>query len=158
MHITKNTAITLRYKLMNNKGLVLEEGKTPLTYLHGGYQNIFEKVENALEGKAVGFATTIDLTVVEAFGERDESLVQTIPKSEFPPGIKVGGQIERTGPQGESRHYFVTKIKGPVVLLDGNHPYAGIALRFALKVVDVRAASPEEIAHGHVHGEHGHHH
>ena len=81
-----------------------------------------------------------------------------MPKADFPPGIKVGGQIQRFGPDGEPRYYFVTKIKGPTVLLDGNHPLCGKALRFVVKVVDVRAATAEEIAHQHVHGEHGHQH
>lgn len=158
MNITKDTAVTLRYKLSDAAGRLIDEGKAPMVYLHGGYENIFPKIEAALEGQAAGFQATIDLTADEAFGERDEALVTTMPKSEFPAGIKVGGQIQRPGPDGEPRYFFVTKIKGPVVLLDGNHPLAGQALRFALKIVDVRAATAEEIEHQHVHGEHGHHH
>lgn len=158
MNITKDTAVTLRYKVVSDKGRVLDEGKSPMVYLHGGYDNIFAKIEAALEGQTVGFAATIALTAEEAFGERDESLVITIPKSDFPPGVKVGGQLQRPGPDGEFRYFFVTKIKGPVVMLDGNHPLAGEALKFSLKVMEVRAATAEEIAHGHVHGEHGHHH
>jgi len=158
MNIAKDTAVTLRMKVSNAKRQVLDDGKSPMAYLHGGYDNLFAKLEAALEGQTVGFAATLDLTAEEAFGERDESLVITIPKSEFPPGVKVGGQLQRPGPDGEPRYFFVTKIKGPVVMLDGNHPLAGEALKFSLKVVDVRAATAEEIAHGHVHGEHGHHH
>lgn len=158
MNIAKDTAVTLRMKVSNAKGQVLDDGKAPMAYLHGGYDNLFAKLEAALEGQAAGFSATLDLTAEEAFGERDESLVITMPKSEFPPGVKVGGQLQRPGPDGEMRYFFVTKIKGPVVMLDGNHPLAGEALRFSLKVVDVRAATAEEIAHGHVHGEHGHHH
>lgn len=158
MNIAKDAAVTLRCKVVSTKGRVLDEGKTPMVYLHGGYDNIFPKIESALEGQTVGFTATIDLTAEEAFGGRDESLVMTMPKSEFPPGVKVGGQIQRPGPDGEFRYFFVTKIKGPVVLLDGNHPLAGEAMRFAFKVLEVRAATAEEIAHGHVHGEHGHHH
>ena len=100
----------------------------------------------------------VQLASADAFGERDEALVTTMPKADFPPGIKVGGQIRRMGPDGEPRYYFVTKIKGPTVLLDGNHPLCGKSLRFAIKVLDVRAATEEEIAHQHVHGEHGHQH
>jgi FKBP-type peptidyl-prolyl cis-trans isomerase SlyD len=98
------------------------------------------------------------LTVEDAFGARDESLTRTIPKGEFPPGVKVGGQLRGTNDQGEPQIYHVVKIKGPVVLLDGNHPLAGMALRFDCKVTEVRAAKPEEIEHRHVHGGHGHHH
>lgn len=158
MKIEKNTAVTLRLKVSDPKGFVYDEGKTPMSYLHGGYDNIFARLEEVLEGQEAGFQTTVDLSVEEAFGARDEALLQTMPKSEFPPGVKVGGQIQRLDHEGQPRYFFVTKIKGPVVLLDGNHPLAGKPLRFGLKVLDVRAATAEEIEHQHVHGEHGHHH
>jgi len=158
MKIEKDSAVTLRLKVTDAKGLVLDEGKTPMSYLHGGYDNVFPKLEAALEGQEVGFQTVVELAAADAFGERDESLVQTMPRREFPPGVKVGGQLERLDAAGESRHFFVTKIKGDTVMLDGNHPMAGRALRFSLRVVDVRKASAEEVAHQHVHGEHGHHH
>ncbi|GAA5176066.1 peptidylprolyl isomerase [Niveibacterium umoris] len=159
MKIEKNTAVTLRLKVTDPKGVfVYDDGKTPMSYLHGGYENIFEKLEAVLEGQEAGFAATVDLSAEEAFGERDESLVTTMPKSEFPPGVKVGGQLQRMGADGEMRYFFVTKIKGPTVMLDGNHPLAGKPLRISMKVVEVRAATAEEIEHQHVHGEHGHHH
>jgi FKBP-type peptidyl-prolyl cis-trans isomerase SlyD len=84
--------------------------------------------------------------------------VRTIPKSEFPPGVKVGGTLEGVNDRGEPQLFYVIKIKGPVVHLDGNHPLAGHALRFACRVMAVRQASAEEIAHRHVHGDGGHHH
>lgn len=154
--ITKDTAVTISYKVTSPQGKPLDSGN--VAYLHGGYDNIFAKVEAALDGQATGFSTTIDLSVDEAFGPRDESLVRTIPKAEFPPGVKVGGQLQGPGPDGQPIVFNVVKIKGPEVHLDGNHPLAGQALRFACKVTEVRAASAEEIAHRHVHGGHGHHH
>lgn len=157
MTIAKDTAVTLRYTLADAAtGKPLDSGLT--AYLHGGYDNIFPKVELALEGQAVGHATAIELAIEEAFGPRDESLVLSIPKSEFPPGVKVGGRLQRLGDDGQPRVYNVVKIKGPEVHLDGNHPLAGKALRFACKVTEVRSATAEEIAHRHVHGGHGHHH
>jgi FKBP-type peptidyl-prolyl cis-trans isomerase SlyD len=156
MHIAKDTAVTLRYTLTDARGKVRATDTT--SYLHGGYENLFAKVEAALEGQAAGFAVTVDLTAEEAFGVRDESLVRTIPKAEFPPGVKVGGTLEGVSDRGEATAFTVLKIKGPVVHLDGNHPLAGEALRFACKVLDVRQATAEEITHGHVHGDHGHHH
>ncbi|ODS90938.1 MAG: peptidylprolyl isomerase [Comamonas sp. SCN 65-56] len=157
MTIAKDTAVTLRYTLADAAtGKPLDSGLT--AYLHGGYDNIFPKVELALEGQAVGHATAIELAIEEAFGPRDESLVLSIPKSEFPPGVKVGGRLQRLGDDGQPRVYNVVKIKGPEVHLDGNHPLAGKALRFACKVTEVRPATAEEIAHRHVHGGHGHHH
>ena len=100
----------------------------------------------------------MDLQPEDAFGLRDESLVQSIPKSQFPPGVKVGGQLQSQGADGEAQMFNVMKIKGDTVMLDGNHPLAGKALRLSVSVTDVRLASDEEIAHRHVHGEHGHHH
>jgi FKBP-type peptidyl-prolyl cis-trans isomerase SlyD len=129
-----------------------------MAYLHGGYENTLPKIEEALDGKEKGFQTTLNLAPEDAFGLRDESLVRSIPKSEFPPGVKVGGQLEGRLDDGTEHLFTVMKIKGPVVLLDGNHPWAGKALKFSLQVTDVRAALPVEIEHRHVHGAHGHHH
>jgi FKBP-type peptidyl-prolyl cis-trans isomerase SlyD len=158
MKIEKDTAVTLRYKVADSQGKLLEESKEPMVYLHGGYGNTFPKIEEALQGREAGYQTTLELQPQDAFGERDESLVQTIPKTQFPPGVKVGGQLEGRGEDGNAHVFTVVKIKGDKVLLDGNHPMAGKALRFNLTVTEVRPASEEEIAHGHVHGEHGHHH
>ena len=158
MKITANTAVTLRMKVTDSQGLVYDDGKHPVSYLHGDYDNLFPKLEAALEGQESGFQITVALAAEDAFGERDEALVTTMSKADFPPGVKVGGQLQRPGPDGQPRYYFVTKIKGPTVLLDGNHPLCGKDLRFALKVIDVREATAEEIAHQHVHGEHGQQH
>lgn len=158
MKIGKNTAVTLRYRIAEANGKLLEDGKEPTAYLHGGYGNTFAKVEEALEGREAGYQVALDLQPADAFGQRDESLVQVIPKTQFPPGVKVGGQLEGRGEDGHTHVFTVVKIKGPEVHLDGNHPLAGKALRLNLTVMDVRAATEEEVAHGHVHGAHGHHH
>ena len=156
MHITKDTAVTLAYKITDAKGKPLDAGTT--AYLHGGHDNLFPKVEAALDGKAVGDKVALDLAATDAFGERDEALVRTIPKAEFPPGIKVGGRLQGPGPHGQPVVYNVVKIKGPEVHLDGNHALAGQPIHFAATVKAVRPATAEELAHGHVHGDHGHHH
>ncbi|MES2187528.1 MAG: peptidylprolyl isomerase [Pseudomonadota bacterium] len=158
MKIAKNTAVTLRFKVADAQGKSIEDGKEPMVYLHGGYGNTLAKIEEALEGRETGYAVNLALQPEDAFGARDESLLRTIPKSEFPPGVKVGGQLQGVDDEGHQQIFQVVKIKGPEVILDGNHPLAGKALRFSLKVEEVRAASEEEIAHGHVHGAHGHHH
>ena len=158
MQITKDTVVTLQYKVSDANGKLMEQSKDPMVYLHGGYDNTLPKIEAALEGKEAGFQTTVALAPEDAFGVRDESLVRTIPKAEFPPGVKVGGQLQGTLDDGQPHIFWVMKVKGDKVLLDGNHPWAGIPLRFTVKVTDVRAASAEEIEHRHVHGEHGHHH
>lgn len=156
MQITQDTAVTLSYTVTSPQGKPVDAGS--LSYLHGGYDNIFPKVEAALDGQEVGFETTLELSAADAFGEFDAALVRTIPKSEFPPGVKVGGQLQGQGSDGQQQVFRVVKIKGPEVHLDGNHPLAGQALRFQGKVTDVRAATSEEIAHRHVHGAHGHQH
>ena len=158
MKIEKNTAVTLRYKISDRTGKILEQSDEPMAYLHGGYGNTFVKIEEALEGQESGFRTTLELQPQDAYGLRDESLLQTIPKTEFPPGVKVGGQLRGQDENGQAQVFTVLKIKGDKVFLDGNHPFAGLALCFSVLVTEVRAASEEELAHGHVHGAHGHHH
>jgi FKBP-type peptidyl-prolyl cis-trans isomerase SlyD len=157
MKITKDTAVTLQYSVTEANGKPLAQREST-AYLHGGYHNTLPKIEEALEGQEVGFKCTLALEPDDAFGPRDESLARSIPKSEFPPGVKVGGHLRGTTDDGQEQVYTVMKIKGDQVLLDGNHPWAGKALKFTVQVTEVRAASPEEITHGHVHGGHGHHH
>ena len=123
MKITQNTVVTMLYKVTNAQGQLLDKAQEPTSYLHGGYDNTFPKIEAALEGQEVGFTTTLKLAPADAFGERDESLVQTIPKSEFPPGVKVGGQLRGRTPDGRDQVFHVMKIKGDTVHLDGNHPF-----------------------------------
>ena len=79
MKISKNSAVTVRYKVSNAQGKVLEESQEPMAYLHGGYGNLFPKVEEALEGQEVGFKVLVELSADDAFGQRDESLLQSIP-------------------------------------------------------------------------------
>ena len=158
MKITKDAVVTLRYKVADANGKLIEASREPMVYLHGGYNNTLPKIEAALDGHEAGYECTLALQPEDAFGLRDESLVRTIPKGEFPPGVKVGGQLEGHTDDGTPHVFHVMKIKGAEVHLDGNHPLAGKALRFTLHVTGVRAATAEEITHGHVHGEHGHHH
>ena len=158
MKIEKDTVVTLRYKVTDLQGKLIEEAKEPMGYLHGGYDNTLPKIEEALDGQEAGYSVTLQLKPEDAFGVRDPALERAIDKSDFPPGVKVGGQLEGRNDQGEPQIYYVKKIKGSQVLLDGNHPLAGQELRFVLKVLDVRAAAPEELAHRHVHGAGGHHH
>mgnify|MGYP000328906238 FL=1 len=158
MKIGKDSVVTMTYKVINAQGKILDQSQEPTAYLHGGYDNTLPKIEEALDGQEVGFTTQLSLSAVDAFGEFDAALLKTIPKSEFPPGVKVGGQLRGRADDGREHVFTVVKIKGDQVMLDGNHPWAGQALTFALKVVEVRAASAEEVTHRHAHGAHGHHH
>ena len=158
MKIAKDTVVTMHYKVVNAQGQLLDKAQEPTSYLHGGYENTLPKIEEALEGQEVGFETTLKLAAADAFGERDETLVQTIAKKDFPPGVKVGGQLRGRTPEGQEHVFTVIKVKGDQVILDGNHPWAGQNLSLSLKVLEVRAASAEEVTHRHAHGAHGHHH
>jgi FKBP-type peptidyl-prolyl cis-trans isomerase SlyD len=158
MKIEKDTIVTLSYKVSDAQGKLIEEAKEPMAYLHGGYGNTLPKIEAALDGQLPGYQTTLQLQPEDAFGLRDESLVQTIARKDFPPGVKLGGQLQGRDANGHEQTFTVMKIKGDTVYMDGNHPWAGKALRFSLKVTEVRAASAEEITHKHAHGAHGHHH
>ncbi len=138
---------------------MVDPGETPLAYLHGGYGGIFVPIEEALEGKKVGDEVVVKLQPEDAFGEYDEELVEIESRANFPENIEVGMQFERVSEEGEEEGlYTVTDIADDRVVIDGNHPLAGTALVFSCTVAAVRAASAEELSHGHVHGDHGHHH
>lgn len=151
--ITKNHVVTLRYQLAAADGSVLDDGPEPLVYLHGGYDGIFLKIEEALEGKGVGDKLELALEPEDAFGDYDAELIKVEPRDLFEDGIDVGSQVEA---EDDDILYTVTDITEGKVVLDGNHPLAGIALVFHITVADVRAASHDEIAHGHAHAP-GHH-
>jgi FKBP-type peptidyl-prolyl cis-trans isomerase SlyD len=159
MQIAKDTVVTLNYRVTDPDGNLIDDGQRPLVYLHGGYDGIFARIEQALEGKSVGEQLEIKLQPADAFGEYDASLVRLERLSMFPEGIEVGMQFERTGENGDDGMvYTITDIEGDTVVVDGNHPLAGTALVFYCTVADVRAATSEELLHGHVHGPGGHSH
>ena len=158
MKIEKNAAVTLQFNVTDMQGKLVEDGKEPSVYLHGGYGNTLVKIEAALDGQEPGYQVKLTLQPEDAFGLHDETLLRSLPKKQFPPGVKVGGQLEGRGDDGQMLVFNVKKIKGDTVLLDGNHPLAGKTLLFSIKVLAVRQATDEEIAHQHVHGEHGHQH
>lgn len=159
MQIAKDTVVTLDYAVTDPDGNLVDDGKQPLVYLHGGYHGIFQRLEEALAGKDVGEKLDVKLQPDDAFGEYDESLVRIESLSLFPEGIEVGMQFERSSDDGEDELvYTITDIAEDKVVVDGNHPLAGMALIFSCTVAEVRAATAEELAHGHVHGAHGHDH
>jgi FKBP-type peptidyl-prolyl cis-trans isomerase SlyD len=161
MKIAKNTVVTVNYKLSDAQDNLIEDGSQPMVYLHGDYENTLPKIEEELDGKEVGYSNTIQIEPDDAFGEYDPALVKVEPRNRLPEPLEVGMQFEGM-PDGddseEAMIFTVTDIADDKVVLDGNHPLAGIALRFQLSVAEVRAATEEEIAHGHVHGAHGHGH
>ena len=161
MRIFKDTVVTLNYSLFDPDGELIENSSEPITYLHGSYHNIFQKVEEALDQKQEGDKISVVMEPDEAFGEYNEELVRVEDTTKFPSSIKVGDQFEGVADGGDEDDpivYTITDIAEGKIVADGNHPLAGIRLRFDCEVLEVRPASKEEITHGHVHGAGGHHH
>lgn len=158
MNVTKDRVVSLSYTLTDPQGKVLDssEDTGPLAYLHGN-DNIISGLEKALEGKNEGDAFKVTVKAAEAYGERDEGLVVNVPRARFQgvASIEAGMQFEAETAEG-SRLVTVTKVSDDMVTVDANHALAGIDLTFDVSVVAVRAASEEEIKHGHPHSEHSH--
>jgi FKBP-type peptidyl-prolyl cis-trans isomerase SlyD len=156
MKIAKNTVVALAYTLSDAQGNMIEESDDPLVYLHGGYDGTFPKIEEALDGKEDGYKTEIQLEPSDAFGEYDSELVKVESRDRFPEPLEIGMQFEGTPDEEEDSLdaliYTVTDLAEDKVVLDGNHPLAGMALRFALTVTEVREATPDEVEHEHAHG------
>ncbi|SDG91019.1 FKBP-type peptidyl-prolyl cis-trans isomerase SlyD [Nitrosomonas sp. Nm132] len=163
MLIEKDTVVSLQYyKLSNSVGEIVEESTSPVSYLHGGYGGMFPIVEAALQGKEAGYRLSIAMEPEETFGEYDSELIRIEPRNAFPDTVEVGMQFEG-GVEGEEENsedmmiYTVTDVTEDIVVVDGNHPLAGMALQFECTVMEVRSATSDELSHGHVHGPHGHH-
>lgn len=162
MKIEKNTVVSLRYKLTDAQNNIIEEPDSPMVYLHGGYEGTFPKIETLLDGQDVGYEASIQLEPSEAFGEYDPELLKIEPRARFPEPLEVGMQFEGVPDaeeEGESSDvdeepliYTVTDVADSQVVLDGNHPLAGMALRFWVQVEDIRAATDEEIENQHPEG------
>ena len=160
MNISENCVAAFHYTLTDSSGKVLDssEGQEPLAYLHGA-GNIIPGLENALLGKTVGDKLNVSVPASEAYGERDESMIQELPSNMFSgiDNIEVGMEFHAETEHG-LQVVTVTKVEGDQVTIDGNHPLAGVDLNFDVEITEVRAASEEELDHGHVHGAGGHHH
>jgi FKBP-type peptidyl-prolyl cis-trans isomerase SlyD len=158
MQIADLTVVTIDYTLTDEDGEEIDtsRGGDPLTYLHGA-GNIIPGLERALAGHSSGDELSVTIPPEDAYGLADEDLVQQLPRGNFPPGdITVGSQFRADGPGGP-QVVTVVAIDDATVTIDANHPLAGMALTFAVTIRDVRASTPEERTHGHVHGRGGAH-
>lgn len=145
--IAKNSVVTLHAVCFDAEGAVLPDTVGETSYLHG-YDDIFEKVQAALEGKQVGDKIEVTLTPAEAHGEIEEGLVFKEPVSVLPQGVTVGAMLEGENQAGEVFLYRVVAIDGDEAVLDGNHPLAGMALTVHAEVLGIREATEEEISMG----------
>lgn len=143
MKIGRDTFVTLQYRVTDKDGNLVDPGLEPLQYVHGGYGDIFGKIEQALEGQEPGQSISIALEPAESFGEYDPALVEIGTPDQFRKSPEIGDQIER---DGSDNLYRVTGIEGDKVILDANHPLAGLSIVFFATVADVRKATPGEIA------------
>jgi len=140
--VAKDTVVSVRTELYDAQDAHLS-GPTDLTYLHGGYGGLLEALERALEGKRAGDSLRLQLEPEQAFGEYDAGLVRVEPLERYGAPLAPGTEVE----EGD-RVYTVTDVAGGKVVLDANHPLAGMALRFSVEIVAIRRARPEEIAQG----------
>ena len=160
MQIGDQKVVTLHYTLTDNDGKVIDKSEDgSFAYLHGA-SNIIPGLEDALAGKSAGEEMSVSVSPEQAYGVRDEAMLQQVPKNMFEDAsqIAVGTQFHAQGPNGEMLVVTVMEVEEEHVLVDGNHPLAGVELNFDVKIIDVRDASEEEVEHGHVHGPGGHHH
>jgi len=160
MQVQNDHVVSIDYTLKNDAGDVMDtsEQNGPLAYMHG-HQNIIPGLEKALDDKSVGDSFTVSIEPADAYGERDERMIQTVPRSmfqgvdEIEPGMRFQAQTE-----GGVTVVTIKEVNGDEITLDGNHELAGETLHFDVEVKDVRPASEEELEHGHVHGPGGHEH
>ncbi|UOO82739.1 peptidylprolyl isomerase [Uruburuella testudinis] len=159
MAIAKNSVVTLHYEMFDANDQLIDKTEQPIAYLHGGYDGIFPLVEEALHGKEVGETVDVVLAPDDAFGEQDPELVRIEDVNVFPVEVEAGMMFEADDPEtGDVLVYRVTDVADGKAVVDGNHPLAGMKIRFKATVDSVREASADEITHGHAHGPHGHHH
>ncbi|MBL7858779.1 MAG: peptidylprolyl isomerase [Cyclobacteriaceae bacterium] len=156
MQITKDKVASIHYTLRDNEGTIIDssDGRDPLHYLHGA-GNLIMGMEEGLEGKVKGDKFDLKISPAKGYGEVDSSLIQKVPRTAF------GDQEVKSGMQFSTNQGGVITVKEvglESVTVDANHPLAGVELNFAVEIMEVRNATPEELAHGHVHGPGGHHH
>ena len=159
---TSPRVVSFHYTLKNNKGEVLDSssGSEPLSYLEGSGQ-IIPGLEEQLALLSVGDKRTVSVEASRAYGAHEAELVMEVPRSRLPKteGLEVGDQFAGRGPDGEAGAVFtVVSMTEESVTLDGNHPLAGQDLTFEIEITAMRAATKDELAHGHAHGPDGHHH
>lgn len=160
MQIAKNRVVSFLYTLRDEQGNVIDASgeRGPMSYLHGK-NNIIPGLEQALEGKAAGDKLEVTVPPEQGYGVRSDALVQIVSRAKFAEGAELvpGMQVRASGPQGV-RLATVVRVERDFITVDANHPLAGRTLHFSVEIADVRRATHEEIAHGHVHGPGGHHH
>ncbi len=162
MKIGKGRVVRMNYTLRDESGTTIEtsRGREPLTYLHGS-GSLIPGLEKVLDGSEAGLKTIVTVLSQDAYGHKDPQAVIRAERSDFPEGLTLepGVEVQADTPDGPIT-FMVVSLEGDEVVLDANHPLAGQTLNFDIEVLEVREATKDELAHGHVHGPggaHGHH-
>ncbi len=147
--VADNKVVSFTYKILNEDGEVIEQSDLPFSYVHGGKHEMFDKVVQELEGCIIGQDVLVPLSPAEGFGEHDPSLTYTDDIGNVPPEFHhIGAEVEMVNDEGEARKFIVSAIENGKLTVDGNPPLAGKHITFNIKVVDIRDATPDEIANG----------
>jgi FKBP-type peptidyl-prolyl cis-trans isomerase SlyD len=161
MKIARGTVVAIDYTLTDDDGEVIDssDGDEPLVYLHGEGQ-IVEGLERALDGRRAGDEFSVTIPPALGYGEESGQQPIRVPRSALPPEPEpeVGMDLHAESPDGEEETFWIVEVQDDHILVTADHPLAGLTLHFDVIVRDVREATAEELAHGHVHGPGGHHH
>ena len=147
--INNGKVVTFTYSIVDESGEIIEQSDIPISYVHGGKHDLFEKVEQQLEGSIIGDMVEVPLTPEEGFGPHDPGLTFTDDLENVPHEFRhVGAEVEMVNDNGDSKSFTVTRIENGKLTVDGNHPMAGKIITFHIKVTDIRDATEEEMANG----------
>lgn len=162
MQVAEGKVVSFHYTLTSDQteGVVdSSDGREPMPYLHGA-GNIVPGLEARLLGKASGDKVTAEVPPSEAYGDRQEGLTQTVPRTSFPEDapLQPGMQVMAETPEGQRIPLWLASVSDTEVTVDPNHPLAGHTLTFEVEIVEIRDATEDEKSHGHPHGPGGHNH
>jgi FKBP-type peptidyl-prolyl cis-trans isomerase SlyD len=143
--VSKHKVVAITYSILDESGVILEQSDIPVYYVHGGPNDMFPDVEDALEGCELGDSVEVILPPEKAFGYHDTAMTFTDDIANVPAEFRrVGAEVQMQNERGETRSFFVSRIENNQLTVDGNHPYAGKTLKYALTVADIRDATEQE--------------
>jgi FKBP-type peptidyl-prolyl cis-trans isomerase SlyD len=147
--ICQNKVVSFTYSIVDESGEIIEQSDLPISYVHGGKHDLFEKVVQELEGAVIGGSFAVELTPEEGFGAHDPDLTYIDDLENVPPECRcLGAEVEMTNDRGDMRKFTVTRIENGKLTVDGNHPMAGKTIVFHIRVTAIRDATEEEIVNG----------
>jgi FKBP-type peptidyl-prolyl cis-trans isomerase SlyD len=161
MKVAADLVVSIDYTLKDDAGEILDgsDGDGPLHYLHG-HENIVPGLEAALNGRSVGDTLNVIVPPEEGYGVQDDTLIFEVPRKELPDDVdpEIDMNLGLMSDDGHVLHARICEVNEETVKLDANHELAGETLHFSVKILEIRAATQEELEHGHVHDPSGHHH